>query len=67
LDVSSIETALWGVGDMFSAGKTNVVAEVSGKNIYSEEEYSTVISVKMFENCAMHSMGSSFKQIILNI
>lgn len=29
--------ALWGVGDMFSAGKTNVVAEVSGKNIYSED------------------------------
>jgi hypothetical protein len=23
--------ALWGVGDMFSAGKTNVVAEVYGK------------------------------------
>ena len=29
--------ASWGVGDMFSAGKTNVVAEVSGKNIYSED------------------------------
>lgn len=29
--------ALWGVGDMFSAGKTNVVAEISGENIYSED------------------------------
>ena len=29
--------ALWGVGDMFSAGKTNVVAEVYGKNIYTQE------------------------------
>ena len=29
--------ALLGVGDMFSAGKTNVVAEVYGKNIYTQE------------------------------
>ena len=29
--------ALWGAGDMFSAGKTNVVAEVSGENIYAED------------------------------
>ena len=43
------------------------ISNMFSKNIYSEEEYSTVISVKMFENCAMHSMGSSFKQIILNI
>ena len=29
--------ALWGIGDLFSSGKTNVVAEVSGKNIYTQE------------------------------
>lgn len=29
--------ALWGIGDTFSGGKTNVVAEVSGKNIYSQD------------------------------
>jgi hypothetical protein len=29
--------ALWGAGDMFSTGKTNIVAEVSGENIHAED------------------------------
>lgn len=29
--------ALWGIGDMFSGGKNNVIAEISGKNIYTQE------------------------------
>ena len=29
--------ALWGIGDMFSGGKNNVIVEISGKNIYAQE------------------------------
>ena len=29
--------ALWGIGDMFSGGKNNVIVEISGKKIYAQE------------------------------
>ena len=29
--------ALWGIGDLFSSGKNNVVAEIGNENIYTQD------------------------------
>ena len=60
--------ALWGVGDMFSAGKTNVVAEVSGKNIYSEDYVNQLrngLQSKNYQNIS-HAIKDNLHIQILN-
>ena len=60
--------ALWGAGDMFSAGKTNVVAEVSGENIYSEDyinELKNQIQSRNYQNIST-AIKDNFHIKILN-
>jgi peptidyl-prolyl cis-trans isomerase D len=59
--------ALWGAGDMFSAGKTNVVAEVSGENIYAED-YVSVLRIQLPQKYSSTSAAikNNFHLEILN-